>query len=430
MPDQPTRNLTSWQVAISLVSMHYGIGMLIGTGQEIALNGAHGLLFALSAGLGLLAMLPLVNFYWREKYPLWDLFSTKYGAKSGYLTSFLSVFWMVGLIAGFIMGGSAAFKIFGLSRWVSTVLILLPIYILSLVQIKNLSKVFTGLLMLGSFFLVLVVLRHGVGQLWLTPFQVAQSIAARSPFSTVAVITNIVLITVLGMDFHQFLVRAQTPTQAKRGIVIGSLLLFGLSIVIGSAVLSGLPSLSQGGESIQVMPVLLLTTGKELIGRWGVLFMLPVLFVAIGSGSGITKIISQSIRDMVPHARWTRPSSLNVLILGIALLFSLTESSLVQLIVSFYAIYIGSVFVPFLAYIAQKKGWLRVEPTGFFAAMLGGFVCTATLFMVTIIADIHLPNVSLTLLILGCIATTLVLAKNTAHLKLRAQSQTNSRHST
>ena len=53
--------------------------MLIGTGQDIATYGPSGMLFAVSAGIGILFLLLFANFYWKAKYPLWDLFEIVYG---------------------------------------------------------------------------------------------------------------------------------------------------------------------------------------------------------------------------------------------------------------------------------------------------------------------------------------------------------------
>ena len=64
---------------------------------------------------------------------------------------------MISLIAGFILGGLAALTVFGINHIVSTLIIIIPIYILSLLQINNLSKLFSGLLLLGSLFLIIVL---------------------------------------------------------------------------------------------------------------------------------------------------------------------------------------------------------------------------------------------------------------------------------
>lgn len=418
MLQDPPHTLSSWQIAISLISMHYGIGMLIGTGQEIAVNGPAGLLFAFAAGIGILFLLPVTKFYWREKYPLWDLFREKYGNRVAVLTSFLSAFWMIGLIAGFVLGGSAAFKIFGFGQLTSIFLIVIPIYLLSLIQIKNLSKVFTGLLCLGSLFLVAVLVHTDFSQLLRTPLEFAAAVRETSVLTTVSTLISIILITVLGMDFHQFLVRAKDVQAAKNGIYLAGLGLFIITFLIGSAVIAAAPALSEQGESIQVVPRILLATGTALLGQYGVVFMLPILFVAVGSGSGITKIISQSIQDILPRNQVVPAAVLNASILLGAVLFSLTQSSVVELIVSFYAIYISAVLFPFLGYLLEKNGTVTIAPHHFFLAILTGATTATVFFLSTVVLQLELTHTVLYILAIGCSTSAAVLGL-TAHINWR-----------
>lgn len=409
MKDEPEHSLSIWQIAISIVSMHYGIGTLIGSGQDISLYGPRGMLFAVSSGVGAISLLLVSNFYWKLKYPLWDLFEEKYGEKSAYLTSFLSSFWMIGLIAGFILGGSAALKVFGLNQVISVLLITIPIYLLSLITIESLSKVFSAFLLLGSFFLVIIFWHNGFFWILKAPTEFFQSIVNAPIPNTLSVVLNIVLITILGMDFHQFIVRAKSPEQAKKGILLSGIILFGISFIIGATVLSSLKMLPTNRNSIETIPLILYMAGTLFLGKLGPIFMLPIIFVAVGSGSGITKVISRSITDFLNKKNMLPKYILNAAILIIAFLISSTNSSVIQLVISFYALYIAAIFVPFMGFILQKKGIITIQPNTFLLSLIAGFFSALSLLVINIATGLRLQSISLYMILFGFLTSSVIL---------------------
>lgn len=60
------RSLGAFSLAILLVSTHYGLVFLLGAAEQAMGLGVGGSLYAFSIGLGTLALLVLVKFYWSE----------------------------------------------------------------------------------------------------------------------------------------------------------------------------------------------------------------------------------------------------------------------------------------------------------------------------------------------------------------------------
>lgn len=57
------RSLGAISLATMLVSAHYGLGFVLGTGEATMKGGAVGSLYAVAVGLGTLALMALANFY-------------------------------------------------------------------------------------------------------------------------------------------------------------------------------------------------------------------------------------------------------------------------------------------------------------------------------------------------------------------------------
>ena len=212
------------------------------------------------------------------------------------------------------------------------------------------------------------------------------------------------------MDFYQFIVRARTVRQARKGILLASIILFLISFLIGGVVLSSLHTLPKNIASINVLPYILYASGNSILGRYGVIFMAPIIFVAIGSLSGILKAISQSIYDFVNTKYFLPKYVLNGLILLISFLISLTNSSIIQLIVSFYALYIASVSIPFLCYFLQKKKIIKLSPATFFLVLVIGFITSGVVLLIHtfILTKLVLNNISLLMIFIGFISSGIV----------------------
>lgn len=410
MMNSKQRFLSALQVAASIVTMHYGVGMLIGTGQDIAKFGPTGMIYAISTALGTLAIIIFSRFYWQQFSPIWDLFKKSYGTAASSLTAFLSSFWMIGVVASFLVSGQAAAAVFGIPNNTSLVGILLAIYIFSLVSYGWLSTVFFAMLVLGSFFLLLTLLQIDTGSFLLAPYQFWISLPGPSSGHLVSVLISTVLLTTVGMDFHQFIVRAKTPEVAQKGIIIAAIILLLISFLLGGIILGALPLLPNDNPGATTLPAILAISGHRLFGSlWGI-FVLPILFVIIGSGSGLLKIVAQSSRVFFDRKWVSNKYLLNAALLIIAWLISLTSRSVIGLITAFYAMYVGAVFVPFLFYLFSRKCALPLGENVFFVALGTGFISGAIIYITSTTLGFGGDFADLLIILVGSLSSGLVLA--------------------
>src|SRR3989344_2597051 len=109
------RRLNWFEVGIGLAALHYGAGFLLGIGEATYIAGNTGALYGISAALGMLALIIVTSFYWREKDPLWIVLGRKYGKAVQNLVSVLSWIWMIGVVAAQALGGAFILSITGVS---------------------------------------------------------------------------------------------------------------------------------------------------------------------------------------------------------------------------------------------------------------------------------------------------------------------------
>jgi SSS family solute:Na+ symporter len=103
----------------------------------------------------------------------------------------------------------------------------------------------------------------------------------------------------------------------------------------------------------QTLPVILLNFGKRISPLMGIIFCAPIILVSIGSGSAVTKIVTTNIKqlNLLKKLSYKKASLITI---AIALAIASTGNSIIDLIVSFYAIYVASVIIPFIFYVLQE----------------------------------------------------------------------------
>lgn len=346
----------SWlSIGFALASVHYGLGFLVGSGEAIYNTGSLGILYAISAALGVLSLTLIAPFYWKRKAPIWDLLGNKYGEPVRKMVSLLSGVWMVGVVASQILGGSWALSVFGLNSAVSMITISILIYLMSIMDIGKLSKIFSYMLIFSS--LVLLIILLNLGPRWFTfgLFDLWQSLPKISIYNIVGVVLSTILVTFIGMDFHQFLVSAKKPKDAILGSLFGSIILLFLSFLILALITGSIKSnlVLNITDPKQTLPVILLNFGKRISPILGIVFCIPIILVSIGSGSAVTKIVTVNIKQL-NFLKKLSNNRASLITIAIALIIASTGSSIIELIVSFYAIYVASVIIPFVLYIIQE----------------------------------------------------------------------------
>ncbi len=355
-----SRNLDAFSVAALLVSVHYGLGFLLGTGEKAFALDAGGSLYAVSTSLGLLAILALVRFYWREVEPIWTLLGSRYGTGVKILVGIASWAWMIGVVASQILGGAFILKVLGAPVLPSAVVLTALIVVLSLVPLGHASRIFQGLLIVSSIALVYSLwAAEGVPEYLRSPLEFVPALSQVPPAQLVGIPLTTILLTALGMDFQQFIVQAKDIRSAYNGCLLGALVLMLLAF-LPSAVVSAakdaaiLPASMEGKEAI---PYILSWAGGGAGQPVGIFLLVSLLVTALGSGGGVLRVMNTTLLDVTELPASRRNIAIAAAgngLLGLAV--ALTGGAIVDLIVSFYAVYVAGVFVPFAAYLLDKQG--------------------------------------------------------------------------
>lgn len=354
------KTLTWLNVAAGLVSTHYGLGFLLGSGEDIYNKGPIGILYALSASLGLLSLAFIASFYWTKKFPIWDLMGEKYGKTTKELVTFLSGLWMFGVVSAQILGGASALKIFGLGQKQGMLIISALIAIMSMVDLKKLSKIFFYMLIFSSAVLLLILFTQSPEWFITAPVDFAGQVHKITISDIIGTVLTTILITFLGMDFHQFIVTAKSKKDAVIGSIASWIILTILSFMVLGLVSTSLSNNLVNAQSIgdprEIVPLILYNFGHKVFPILGFILSIPILLVSIGSGSGVTKIVNKTFRDFAFTTKIFRNQKLgSILCVSVSLALALTGKSIISLIVSFYAMYVAAVFVPFVAYLLENK---------------------------------------------------------------------------
>ncbi len=376
-----TKKINWVSVGFSLASIHYGLGFLVGTGESIFTQGVKGILYPFSAALGVLSLAIISPFYLKLKKPIWELMGQQYGTSVKRTVAFLSGSWMFGVIASQILGGGWALSIFGFNRYLSMILIATLIYFLSRLNTSKLSKMFFYMLMFSSVTLFIIFLRNGIS--FAIPsmgmfFDSLQTVTWRDFFG---VILSTILVTFIGMDFHQFIVRSKNTKQAVYGTIFGGGILLVLTFVLLSIITGAMSSHLIGviTDPKQVVPSILQVFGNNLFPGLGLIFSLPIIFVSIGSGSGVTRVLSRTISDV--GLINNKKLDIKLITVVIGFLIALTGESIITLIVAFYAMYVASVFVPFVLYLIERSQKYNYQKKSILFSLWTGFLTAIAIFL-------------------------------------------------
>lgn len=380
----PERRLAATSVAIMLASVHYGIGFILGTGEKAFSLGAAGSLYAVCCALGLVALSCLAGFYWRRREPLWNLLGDRYGRRVRRPVIFLSWAWMTGIVASQLLGGAFIAGTMGLSPTLALFLLALIVMLISLLPVERASLLFQ-VLIIGSSLALLYALTlvGGLQEYAKTALDFLPALTPVGWGEIMGISLATVLITVLGMDFHQFVVRARTVSGARWGCLLAGSVLLLLAFLPSSVVIGGteqgiLPASIDGKQAV---PGVLWWVGQHTGPGVGSILVLSILIAAIGSGAGVLRIMNRTFLDALDLTESARRNW--VVAIGnasLVLLVALTGRILINLIVSFYTIYISGVLLPLIVFIWEERGRKIVPPLSVYLAMiLGGGASIALL---------------------------------------------------
>ncbi len=365
---KPSKSVSTAGIFVGLVSLHYGMGFILGTGEQTYLYGASGAVYAVASGLGLIGLGLLAGFYWREKEPIWDLLGNQYGEMVRHLTNFLSWVWMIGVMAGQIVGAGYALSTLGIPANLAIGVMAFAIAVLGPIPLEDIAWIFAALLVISTLALIVGLGQLGGIAIYLKSFELfVPSILFASPLRMLGISITTILLTLIGMDFQQVLVRGQSETSAIRGSLFAGLALIPVAFLPTAVVLGGLQNNIIAAQSINgkdAIPLIISTIGNKIFPGGGLVLVIGLVLVAINSGSGLNRALIRSIQTapFMPAMlkRSTVASWINALLsLGLAL----SGLTIVGLMVSFYAIYVAGVFVPFIAYLVERRRGLHIPAT-------------------------------------------------------------------
>ncbi|HEY9822397.1 MAG TPA: hypothetical protein V6D35_16740 [Candidatus Sericytochromatia bacterium] len=383
------RRLDTFSLAALLVSAHYGLGFLLGTAEKSLTLGAAGSLYAVSLGLGTIALLGLAKFYWTRVDQIWTLLGNRYGARVKILVGLMSWSSLIGIEAVQMISGAFILKVLGAPTLLSMAVLAILFTLVSLLPVEKAGFLFRGLLILNFVALLygLWVL-HGFPDYLRSPFDFIPSLKQVSPPNLVGISLSTILLVLIDMKYQQFFVQAKDVRSLYQGCILAAILLLLLAFLPSSVVIAaqnaGILPADIGGK--ETLPFILSWIGGGTDKPLGIVLIMSLLVPVLGVGSSILRVQTKTILDFnfLPASNFNRPlvAVANVLL---ALAVALKGGEIVSLIVCFYAAYVAAVFVPFVAYLLDATKRYTFSETSVRLSSLVGSISAICVLILTLI---------------------------------------------
>lgn len=371
------RKLNAFSLAALLVSAHYGLGFLLGTAQKAVEFGISGSLYAVSISLGTIAALGLAQFYWTEVEQIWTLLGNRYGNLVKVIVGLLIWSSLIGIEAVQIISGAFILKVLGIPVLPSMVGLAIAFTMIALLPVEEASGIFQGLLALN--FLALLYglwVLHGLPSYLHSPIEFIPSLAGVNPPDLAGISLSTILLVFIDMKCQQFIVQTKDMRSVYQGSVLAAIILLWLALLPSSVAIAAqktgiLPSDIDGKE---IIPFILAWIGGGIDQPLGIVLMISLMVPALGVGSSVLRVQDKTISDfgILPASR---KNQLLIAVVNalLALAIALKGSgSLVNLIVSFYAVYLSAVLIPFIAYLLDYSGRYRFSSTSVKLSLIMG----------------------------------------------------------
>jgi SSS family solute:Na+ symporter len=354
------RRLDAISRAALLVSAHYGLGFLLGTAEKSLTLDTAGSLYAVSLGLGTIALLGLAKFYWTQVEQIWTLLGNRYGSQVKILVGLMSWLSLIGIEAVQMISGAFILKVLGIPVLPSMVVLAILFTLISVLPVEKAGFLFRGLLVLN--FLALLYglwVLHGLPEYLRSPLEFIPSLEQVSLPTLIGISLPTILLVLIDMKYQQFVVQAKDVQSLYQGCVLAAIFLLLLAFLPSSVVVAAkdagiLPTDIDGKETL---PFILSWIGGGADKPLGVVLIMSLLIPALGVGSSVLRVQTKTILDfnILPTSNFNRLliTIFNVLL---ALAVALKGGEIVNLIVSFYAAYVSAVLVPFVAYLLAQLG--------------------------------------------------------------------------
>ncbi|WP_421654399.1 hypothetical protein [Leptothermofonsia sp. ETS-13] len=368
------RSLGIFSLVILLVSTHYGLGFLLGTAEQAMVQGLGGSLYAFSIGLGMLALLGLVKFYWSEVEQIWTLLGKRYGKPVKVGVGLMSWTSLVGIEAVQIIAAASILSTAGLSGPTSMVILAVLFCILSLLPVEKVSWIFQGLLLFNVLVLIyaLTVL-HGLPLYGRSPLAFFSALHQIPAANAIGISLATILLVPVDMKCQQFVVQAKDVRTAYWGCIVAALVLIALAFLPATVVIVAQTAriLPPDLTGKQVIPYILIWVGGSTDQPWGRVLIAALAVPALGLGSNVLRIQTKTILDLEMISN-TEQNRIGVAITNalLALAIALKDGEMIGLILRFYAVYLSTVWIPFIAYLLAYVDIYTFSQTSVRAALL------------------------------------------------------------
>jgi len=401
------RRLDAFSLAALLVSAHYGLGFLLGTAEKSLTLDTAGSLYAVSLGLGTIALLALAKFYWTQVEQIWTLLGNRYGSQVKIIVGLMSWLSLIGIEAVQLISGAFILKVLGIPVLASMIVLAIFFTLISVLPVEKASFLFRGLLILN--FLALLYglwVLHGFPQYLRSPLEFIPSLEQVSLPTLIGVSLSTILLVLIDMKYQQFVVQAKDVQSLYQGCVLAAILLLLLALLPSSVVIAAkeagiLPTDIDGKETL---PFILSWIGGGVDKPLGVVLIISLLVPALGVGSSILRVQTKIILDfnILPTSNFNRLliTSFNALL---ALVVALKGGEIVNLIVSFYAAYVSAVLVPFVAYLLAQLGRYTFSTSSVRLSLIMSSLSASSVLILTLVNPslVVFGNVELNIMTIG-----------------------------
>jgi SSS family solute:Na+ symporter len=401
------RRLDAFSLAALLVSAHYGLGFLLGTAEKSLTLDTAGSLYAVSLGLGTIALLALAKFYWTQVEQIWTLLGNRYGSQVKIIVGLMSWLSLIGIEAVQLISGAFILKVLGIPVLPSMIVLAILFTLISVLPVEKASFLFRGLLVLN--FLALLYglwVLHGFPQYLRSPLEFIPSLEQVSLPTLIGVSLSTILLVLIDMKYQQFVVQAKDVQSLYQGCVLAAILLLLLALLPSSVVIAAkeagiLPTDIDGKETL---PFILSWIGGGADKPLGVVLIISLLVPALGVGSSILRVQTKTILDfnILPTSNFNR-LLITIFNALLALAVALKGGEIINLIVSFYAAYVSAVLVPFIAYLLAQLGRYTFSPSSVRLSLVMSSLSASSVLILTLINPslVVFGNVELNIMAIG-----------------------------
>jgi SSS family solute:Na+ symporter len=354
-------SLTIAAVTTGLVMTHFGGGFILG-GAELGYKyGIYGLVYAVSASLGVLVLgIVLSKRIYKESkknniktIPSFLFFKFK-DRKVSFVAALLSILSLTAIASAQLFASIQVFSALGIPTKISCAAITLVVILIATKGMKALTMFGKYNLIIATVGAIAAILLASNSAPIIKNFEFQPM-----PLGYLAgILFSTVMYTMIGQDFHQKLYSAKSEKVVKNSYIYASIILFLLGffpVIIG---MTGASLFSI--QASEAMPKFILFTMPSILKG---LFIAAILAALIGSAQSVinaaaTQVSEDLFKNIKKYSdkQLGKVASISAAVLSvIAFVIAVFSSSIINNLIIAYTIYTAGMFVPIMAAFYLKK---------------------------------------------------------------------------